>query len=382
MGLGSSASRGDLAGSYTQHQLQATQLQSAIHADTTAIHSYEGSISELHARLVVVQRRLNVDEALLTQVRRKLTRARARVAELRVRYARDRRLLARQLVKNYETPPPSLMSVVLTSNGFQALLNNVSALTAVGRANAHAIQLVAQARTTIAAEARRLAPIEVRRTRSAATVLADRNRIVELRLSIVDRKLASARDRANKQRQLSSLQKTLAHEEAVLQRQANIAVVAEFGSERIPAQRTSARYIDPLKYVDHWERTDQGVDANMPVGAPILAPSRIKILAIEPNWYAGQPLVYWELLDGPDAGLEQYVAEEITNVAPPGSILQQGQVIARYAASGTGIEYGWSTSNGVTLAVATTGYEEGEVTPAGANMRNWLNSLGANAGPS
>jgi hypothetical protein len=108
----------------------------------------------------------------------------------------------------------------------------------------------------------------------------------------------------------------------------------------------------------------------------------VKILAIIPDWYAGQPLVYFELLDGPDAGKVQFVAEEITDIAPPGSILQQGQAIARYAPSGTGIEYGWSTLNGVTLARATTGYEEGQITPAGVNMRNWLNALGANAGPS
>jgi hypothetical protein len=57
-------------------------------------------------------------------------------------------------------------------------------------------------------------------------------------------------------------------------------------------------------------------------------------------------------------------------------------VIARYAKSGTAIEYGWSTLNGITLARATTGYEEGEVTPAGRSMRTWLNGLGANAGPS
>jgi hypothetical protein len=144
----------------------------------------------------------------------------------------------------------------------------------------------------------------------------------------------------------------------------------------------NASYIDPLQYVNHWERTDQGVDANMPVGAPILAPCPVKILAIIPDWYAGQPLVYFELLDGLQAGQVQYVAEQITGIAAPGSILQQGQVIARYAPSGTGIEYGWSTLNGVTLARATTGYEEGQVTPAGVWMRNWLNALGANAGPS
>ena len=143
---------------------------------------------------------------------------------------------------------------------------------------------------------------------------------------------------------------------------------------------TAAGYIDPLRYVTTWERTDQGVDASMPVGAPILAPSRIKILAIEPGWYSGQPLVYWELLEGADAGKVQYVAEQITDVAPAGSILQQGQAIARFAPSGTGIEFGWSTTNGITLAMATTGYEEGQVTPAGLSIRAWLNALGANAG--
>jgi hypothetical protein len=325
---------------------------------------------------------LDVDEVLLAQVRLELTRARDRVVELRVQYARDLRLLARQLVANYETPPPSLMEVVLTSSGFQDLLNNVTALRAVDRANARITRLVGEARIAVAAEARRLAAIEVRRDRSAAAVLAERNQMVQLRLSIVDRELASARDRASKQRQLSTLQKTLAHEESVLQSEATLAAVAEFRSERVPIKPTSGSYIDPLQFVNRWERTDQGVDATMPVGAPVLAPAQVKILAIEPNWYAGQPLVYWELLAGPDAGMEQYVAEEITDIAPAGSILQQGQVIARYAASGTGIEYGWSTPDGVTLAVATSGYEEGEVTPAGVSMRNWLNSLGANAGSS
>lgn len=155
---------------------------------------------------------------------------------------------------------------------------------------------------------------------------------------------------------------------------------SELKLEAVAARVTNATYIDPLRYVTHWERTDQGVDANMPVGAPILAPCRIKILAIEPNWYVNQPLVYFELLDGPDAGKVQYVAEEITSIALPGSYLDRGQVIARYAKSGTGIEYGWSTLSGITLAVATSGYEEGQITPAGRSIRAWLNALGAGAG--
>jgi murein DD-endopeptidase MepM/ murein hydrolase activator NlpD len=159
-------------------------------------------------------------------------------------------------------------------------------------------------------------------------------------------------------------------------------VKRELRLELVAARVTNAAYLNPLRYVTRWERTDQGVDAAMPVGAPILAPGPVKVLAIEPGWYAGQPLVYFELLAGPDAGKVQYVAEQITNIASPGSYLQQGQVIAQYARSGTGIEYGWSTPNGITLARATTGYEEGQITPAGRSIRAWLNALGANAGPS
>lgn len=159
-------------------------------------------------------------------------------------------------------------------------------------------------------------------------------------------------------------------------------VRSELKLELVAARVTNATYIDPLQYVSVWERTDQGVDASMPVGAPILAPSSIKVLAIIPDWYAGQPLVYWELLAGPDAGRIQYVAEQITSIAPPGSILTQGQPVARFAPSGTGIEFGWSTPSGVTLARATTGYGEGQVTPAGRSIRDWLNALGAHAGPS
>jgi len=154
----------------------------------------------------------------------------------------------------------------------------------------------------------------------------------------------------------------------------------ELRAELVAVSVSNATYINPLRFVTIWGRTDQGVDAVMPVGAPILAPCPVKILAIIPNWYAGQPLVYFELLNGPDAGKVQYVAEQITDIAPAGSFLRQGQPIARFAPTGTAIEYGWSTLNGVTLARATTGYEEGQVTPAGLSIRAWLNGLGANAG--
>ena len=154
----------------------------------------------------------------------------------------------------------------------------------------------------------------------------------------------------------------------------------ELKLQLIAVNVTSTQYINPLRYVTVWGRTDQGIDAGMPVGAPILAPCRIKVLAVIPNWFAGQPLVYYELLEGPQAGRVQYVAEQITDIAPMG-ILQQGQPIARFAPTGTDIEFGWALLDGRTLARATSGYSEGQVTPAGRSIRAWLNALGAGAGP-
>ena len=77
----------------------------------------------------------------------------------------------------------------------------------------------------------------------------------------------------------------------------------------------------------------------------------------------------------------QYVAEQITDIAPPGTILQRGRAIARDAASGTSIVGSAGRAPaGVTLARATTGYEEGRATPAGWSVHAWLDSLGATAG--
>jgi len=123
-------------------------------------------------------------------------------------------------------------------------------------------------------------------------------------------------------------------------------------------------------------RTDMGVDANLKPGAPILAIGNSRVVAISPNWYKGQPYVQLQLLDGPQKGRMYYVAEQIAPTVKPGQTLRAGQPIGRYASSGTGIEIGWgSPTPGRTLAQATTGYSEGQVTPAGQQFRSFLGGL-------
>ena len=137
----------------------------------------------------------------------------------------------------------------------------------------------------------------------------------------------------------------------------------------------SGGYVYPLLASAIIGRTDQGVDVDMRPGDPIGPIGNAKVMGTIPNWYMGQPFIWWQLLNGPRAGRYAYVAEQITNLAKPGSILAPNQAVATYASHGTGIEYGWATSSGQTLAHATTGYKEGQATPAGTDMKNFLTGL-------
>lgn len=123
-------------------------------------------------------------------------------------------------------------------------------------------------------------------------------------------------------------------------------------------------------------RTDMGVDVCLGPGQPIQALGAGVVIGIEKNWYAGQPYLWYELTDGPDAGRYVYVAEQIDHLAPAGTVVAAGQTIARYARKGSCIETGWSAANGATLAVTTTGYREGEVTAAGVSFARLLLSSG------
>jgi hypothetical protein len=71
-----------------------------------------------------------------------------------------------------------------------------------------------------------------------------------------------------------------------------------------------------------------------------------------------------------------YVAEQITRLVHVGTQLSAGQPLAYYKKSGTCLETGWSAADGSTLAQATTGYTEGQVTGSGVSFAHFLSSVG------
>lgn len=155
------------------------------------------------------------------------------------------------------------------------------------------------------------------------------------------------------------------------------ALVATLALAAAHGARAAGPYLSPFsgeRYLTG--RTDMGVDFCLDPGEAIRAVGSGVITGVMRDWFERQPYVWYELTSGPDAGRYVYVAEQIHVLVRPGQAVKPGQPIARYLRKGTCIETGWSAADGETLAAATTGYREGQVTRAGVSFARFLISLG------
>jgi peptidoglycan hydrolase CwlO-like protein len=204
----------DLSSRYQSGQQQAQQLRSQIHDESQQIQQFQGSISSLQQRLSGVQASVDVQERQLRSTTEALTSARARLTSLRAAFQHDRAALAAQLRAQYESPPPSLVNVVVSAGGFNQLVNGLSDMARLRRANARTIAAVQAAKSQLAVEAKRLVTVRARRRRSTAAVVVERDNLAQLKLTIVDKQLKVKTARNADTTRLTTLKHTL-------QRQAN-----------------------------------------------------------------------------------------------------------------------------------------------------------------
>jgi peptidoglycan hydrolase CwlO-like protein len=204
----------DLASQYQSGQGRAQQLQSQISGESQQIQQFQGTISALAQRLSGVQASVDVQQQQLRSTIDQLTVARARQTSLRAALRHDRSVLAAQLRAQYESPPPSLVNVVVSAGGFNQLVNGLSDMAKLGRANVRTIAAVRTAKSQLAVEAKRLATALVRRQRSTAAVVDERDNLAQLKLAIVDKQLKVKTARHADTTQLTALKRAL-------QRQAN-----------------------------------------------------------------------------------------------------------------------------------------------------------------
>jgi hypothetical protein len=136
-----------------------------------------------------------------------------------------------------------------------------------------------------------------------------------------------------------------------------------------------AGIVNPLPVGFKKGRTDQGVDFSGAAGDPILSMGEGVVTKVSSDFYAGQPAVYYRITSGPLAGRELYAGEQLIPDVHAGQHIKAGQLIARYATSGTAIEYGFAR-NGAPEAQSRGGYTEGQETTPGKELDAIFSRLG------
>jgi peptidoglycan hydrolase CwlO-like protein len=183
-------------------------LQSEISADSRTIDGFQGRIDDVQARLAGIQQSLDLEQAQLEQLRAQLRAARAHLVILRLRLARDRDVLAQQLVGQYESPQPDLISVVLDAHGFADLLEQVDQLKRIADQNTSTTTRVRDEGIAVQALSRRLNDMVITQQHVTAAQMIQRDEVAQLKFALQARQAPYLRSRARRQAQLASLRST------------------------------------------------------------------------------------------------------------------------------------------------------------------------------
>jgi hypothetical protein len=223
--------RGHAAGSLQARidaaRRQEGSLQANIDTEDRAIAGYHGRLADLEEQLGGIQARLDAERATLSRTQDELRASRGSLARLRVTLDHDRRALARQLVKQYEAGDPQLVEIVLGASSLSDLLETGEMMRRVQQANTRIADRVRDTRDQVAGEVKHLAALEATQEREAATVMAQRDAVAQVKLEVANRELAAERARNQQSARLSSLRSRRASLEQQLAQAQAQAVAAQ-----------------------------------------------------------------------------------------------------------------------------------------------------------
>jgi peptidoglycan hydrolase CwlO-like protein len=198
-------SQGSLENGISSSTAKEGSLSEAIKADSHQIDGFQGSIDDLQGRLSALESSLAIEREVLDRLRSQLGTARTHLASLVVQLAHDRKVLVAQVVAAYESPPPSIVTVILDAHGFGDLIERLDDLKAVGQENANATNQVINTRAAVAKETKRLAVLTSSHQRETTAVLVQRDEVARLHLALVDHQLEYIHARDRKSSELGEL---------------------------------------------------------------------------------------------------------------------------------------------------------------------------------
>ncbi len=324
------------------------QLQQTLDAQNGVLAGAQGSLNKVQAQLDTAQAAYDAEQAKLDKIQSDITAAHARLLMLERKLELANAALTANLVGQYKGNHPDLVTVLMNSHGFSELVDTANFLRDIQDRNSRILAFAKQMRVEVIAEATRLGKMQVVVEKRTAALRIQRNKIDKIHIEVLRRRDALM---ANRDRTAAAL-KAIHAQEAALQGQINQRNAAAApgdivsgGGFTFPMSRGAA------SGPGSWS-LDQGVDITAPGGTALLAVGSGTIVLHGIGGFGS-----WAPVLHLDSGRYVYYGHAGPgNAVPVGTHVSAGQVISEVGSGIVGI------STGPHLEI---GFSDASGTPAG-----------------
>lgn len=201
----SAADTGSLNSGIERSRAQDRALQQRLAADNHGAARFQGRIDELQASLSRLESDLAQDTAKLQSLQGRLRAARAELLRLRIAVARDQKVLAAQLVGEYESSPPDLVHVLVNAKGFADLLEQVDQVKRIQDQDTAVVTRLRAAKAAVTTQARVLGGLTAHQQALVAAATSRRDAVAQVKLALVNQQYVYIQRRNRHAAQLAAL---------------------------------------------------------------------------------------------------------------------------------------------------------------------------------
>jgi murein DD-endopeptidase MepM/ murein hydrolase activator NlpD len=319
-------------------------LTSTISAYRSRIERLTGEVADLRTREAAVEVRLTAKQAELDQAVAELEVGKRQLAVMRARLQRALVSLRERLVAIYEAGTPDVLSVILSSGGYDDLVNRTEYLNRIQGMDEAIVTRVRDLRDQVKRTVARLRSTKQRIEAARDVIAAEERALASARQAVQARQSSLVATRRRREAALATINEHEHHVEGDLAEiSAEIAAqLQSTSSSPLPAgpltSPSAAGLVWPVSgpvvsgFGPRWGSMHEGIDIAVPAGTPIRAAASGAVVLLQSDSSSGGYGNFICLDHG--GGLQTCYAHLSSFAAGSGQSVSQGQVIGYVGCTG------------------------------------------------
>ncbi|MBJ7355071.1 MAG: peptidoglycan DD-metalloendopeptidase family protein [Thermoleophilaceae bacterium] len=278
--MGSSAkSASELQQDISRKRAKEGALTGDIQTLSEKVRGLRGRVGVLEKKQSSIEGALNQQIARQQRVARALQVSQKRLVSLKRRLKRSKAVLAARIVAVYKAGDPTILTVVLESNGFAEMVERTTYLREIAKQDHRIISAVVGLKGQTKRETVKLAGLESEATRLVASTRERRDQVATSKNVLAEKRDGLSMAVRGRKSVLARVSKSRRDDEDALKamNRSSAAVQDVLSTAPGPIKRGTGRFIYPIngQFVSpfgmRWGRLHAGIDLAAPAGTPIRA---------------------------------------------------------------------------------------------------------------